>query len=224
MPKFQPILDRALFNKGGEKSLQQLLPNALSKQQLSDIPDDRYLAEMAKCIFRSGFVWKIVENKWPGFEAAFKQFDISDVLYLSDEHLDTLAQDTTIIRHRKKIAAVRDNAVFIDGIRQDHSSFGQFIADWPAHDITGLWQLLKKRGSRLGGHSGPYFLRFMGKDTFLFSKDVVTVLVSLDIVIKEPTAKRDLLKVQDQFNQWQQETGLQYGQLSRIMAASIRSD
>lgn len=224
MAKFQPIIDRALFNKGGEKALQELLPNALSNKQLKNITDDRYLAEMAKCIFRSGFVWKIVENKWPSFETAFKQFDISDVLYFSDEHLDTLAQDTSIIRHRKKIAAVRDNAIFIDGIRQDHASFGQFIADWPEQDITGLWQLLKKRGSRLGGHSGPYFLRFMGKDTFLFSKDVVTVLVSLNIVVKEPTAKRDLLKVQDQFNQWQQETGLQYCQLSRIMAASIRSD
>ena len=43
---------------------------------------------MTKCIFRSGFVWKIVENKWPHFEAAFHGFDVTRCAMLSDEELE----------------------------------------------------------------------------------------------------------------------------------------
>ena len=79
---------------------------------------------------------------------------------------------------------------------------------------------MKKEGSRLGGHTGQYFLRFVGKDTFLFSKDVVAVLIEEGVVDKEPTSKSGLQAVQLKFNEWREETGLPYSHLSRIMAAS----
>ena len=120
-----------------------------------------------------------------------------------------------------KIRATRDNAVFVLSIQEQYGSFGEFLANWPEDDLVGLLQFLKKEGSRLGGHTGQYFLRFMGKDTFLFSKDVVKVLISQKVVDKEPTGKGALLATQEAFNQWRQETGLAYCQLSRIMAASV---
>jgi len=33
-----------------------------SAAELAALPDDRYLAEMTKCVFRSGFVWQVIEN------------------------------------------------------------------------------------------------------------------------------------------------------------------
>jgi 3-methyladenine DNA glycosylase Tag len=217
---FQKIYDEALEQKG-EQALSELLPQPKQASDLLAITDADYLAEMAKCIFRSGFVWKIVENKWPNFEKVFKSFNPRVVANFSDERLETISQDASIIRHLAKIKATRDNAIFVTDIARTHQSFGHFLGEWPEDDLVGLLMYLKKRGSRLGGHTGQYFLRFVGKDTFIFSKDVVRVLVTEGIVDKEPTSKSGLMAVQAAFNSWREETGLAYCQLSRIMAASI---
>ena len=41
---------------------------------------------------------------------------------------------------------------------------GKFLAAWPTDDQVGLMEVLAKRGTRLGGFSGQYFLRFLGWD------------------------------------------------------------
>ena len=77
-------------------------------------------------------------------------------------------------------------------------------------------------GSRLGGNTGQMFLRFVGWDGFVTSKDVVACLrdAGLDIS-EEAKSKSDLAKVQATFNAWAKETSLPYVQLSRICALSI---
>lgn len=81
---------------------------------------------------------------------------------------------------------------------------------------------MAKRGSRLGGNTGQMLLRFLGWDGFVTSRDVVACLrdAGLDIA-EEVKSKRDLAKVQAQFNAWAEETGLSYLHLSRICAMSI---
>ena len=217
---FKKIYSRAISRKG-EQELFALLPRVASRQTLISATDDSYLSEMTKCVFRSGFVWKIVEHKWPSFETAFAGFNPTAIASFSDERLESLSQDTSIIRHMTKILSTRENAKFILETISEHKSFGRFLADWPEDDIVGLLLYLKKHGSRLGGHTGQYFLRFVGKDTFMLSKDVVTILVAEGIVDKEPTSQRALRATQEAFNHWREETGLPYSHLSRIMAASV---
>jgi len=217
---FKKIYAQAVKLKGKEP-LEASLPTPKSAKQLKATPDEDYLAEMAKCIFRSGFVWQIVENKWPNFEKVFAGFNPRAVASFSDERLEAIAQDASIIRNLSKITATRENARFVIDTAGEHGSFGQFLADWPEDDVVGLLLHLKKQGSRLGGHTGQYFLRFVGRDTFMFSKDVVKVLVAQGVVDKEPTSQKGLRQVQDAFNAWREETGLPYCQLSRIMAASV---
>jgi hypothetical protein len=75
---------------------------------------------------------------------------------------------------------------------------------------------------RLGGRSGQFFLRFIGKDSFITSTDVVACLRDAGLDISQtPTSKRDLAKIQVQFNAWTKETGLPLTHLSRICAMSI---
>jgi hypothetical protein len=96
------------------------------------------------------------------------------------------------------------------------------LAGWPTSDQIGLLELLAKRGARLGGRTGQYFLRFIGKDGFVTSNDVVACLRDAGLDIAEnPTSKRDLKKIQDRFNGWAKETGLPVIHLSRICAMSI---
>ncbi|MFP6834499.1 MAG: DNA-3-methyladenine glycosylase I [Pseudomonadales bacterium] len=221
MDSFESIFQHAAERKGGTVELEALLPSASTSRQLKALTDDRYLAEMTKCVFRSGFVWKIIENKWPGFEAAFHHFDVSVCAMLSEEEQEQLAQDASIVRHARKIQSVPKNAAFILDVRTSHGSFGSYLAGWPDDEIVGLWDDMKKRGNRLGGQTGRYFLRFVGKDTPMFSADVVKALVAQGVVEKEPTSKKALLHVQEALNQWRGESGRELCQISRVLACSV---
>jgi len=139
-----------------------------------------------------------------------------------DEFWERLTADTRIVRNAAKIMAVRANARFVRDVSVEHGGFGTFLAAWPATDLIGLIDLLAKRGARLGGATGQYFLRFIGKDCFILNPDVVACLrdSGLDIAAA-PTSKRDLRLVQRQFNDWAAETGLPYTHLSRICAMSV---
>ena len=221
MDDFASIFQRAAERKGGKRALEALLPTPVGDAQLRALPDDRYLAEMTKCVFRSGFVWKIIENKWPGFEVAFHEFDVTSCAMLSDEELEQLCADERIVRNAKKIQSVLGNASFIKEVRAEHGSFGAYVAAWPVSDIIGLWAELKARGARLGGQTGRFFLRFVGKDTPLLSGDVVRALIEQQVVDKNPTSKQALAAVQSAFNVWHAECGRPLCQISRTLACSV---
>jgi 3-methyladenine DNA glycosylase Tag len=222
MPGFQIIRARAAKRKGGDKALATLLPKIATPAALAALPDDRLLSELTRRVFSAGFAWTVIEKKWPGFESAFLSFNPSRLLRQPPEFWDKLGSDARIVRNGQKIMSVAENARFITDIATEHGSFGRFLAAWPATDQVGLLALLAKRGSRLGGNTGQYFLRFIGKDGFMLSRDVVTCLRDAGLDIAEtPTSKRDLAKIQDQFNAWVKETKLPYTHLSRICAMSI---
>lgn len=126
--------------------------------------------------------------------------------------------DTRIIRHLGKIRATHHNALAMIELEKEYGSFGNYLADWPETDSIGLWEDLKKRFMQLGGNSGPYFLRMMGKDSFMLTPDVIRALNKLDIAAGKITAKRDRAKVQAAFNTWHEETGLNFAELSRTLA------
>ena len=221
MTSFRTIRARAEERKGGPEILARLLPPPPSIDALIALGDDRILAEMTKRVFSAGFVWSVIEAKWPGFEAAFLGFDPAALAFQPDEFWEALAGDTRIVRNGAKIMSVRHNAVFVQDVSREHGGFGRLLAAWPSSDQVGLMALLAKRGSRLGGATGPMFLRFVGWDGFVLSRDVIACLqdAGLDIA-DDPKSKGDLAKVQAQFNAWAEESGLSYRHLSRICAMS----
>ena len=222
MLSFAKIRARAADRKGGEAVLKSLLTPVPSPAQLAALPDDRVLAEMAKRIFSSGFAWSVIKKKWPGFEEAFLGFDPGQLVFQPDDFWDARLSDKRIVRNGQKIMAVRRNADFIGEIGHEHGSFGTFLANWPKTDQVGLWELLTRRGARLGGNTGRYFLRFIGYDGVMITRDISACLRDAGLEIAEiPTSKRDLAKIQAQFNAWAEETGLPYTHLSRICAMSI---
>lgn len=222
MKKFREIRARAVKRKGGEKPLAALMPPEPSMKKLARLPDDRVLAEMTRRIFCAGFVWSIIDAKWDGFEAAFLGFNVARLLHQPDEFWEKLTADKRVIRHGQKIMSVRANAQFIREISAEHGSFGKFLSRWPADDQIGLMALLAKRGSRLGGMTGQYLLRYLGWDGFVTSRDVVACLRDAGLEIADmPTTRRDLQRVQTQFNAWAAESGLPRTYISRICAFSI---
>ena len=116
-----------------------------------------------------------------------------------------------------EIAAIRDNAATL---RAD-PGLGRRVADWPVEDITGLYQWLNAHFSRLGGSTGPYMLRFMGKEGFLLSADVVARLQEEGVISGPATSAKAQKAVQTAFNAWRAESGLTFNQISRVLAHSI---
>jgi len=221
MIPFKAIRARAAKRKGGEAALASLLPKVPSQKALARVTDDRVLAEMSKRIFCAGFVWSVIEKKWPDFEAAFLGFEPKRLTFQPDEFWEGLAGDKRIVRNPQKIKAVRDNAVFVLDIAKQHGSFGKFLGGWPAGDQVGLLEVLAKRGARLGGMTGQYFLRFIGMDIYIASNDMIACLRDAGLDISGATSKKDQRKIQEQLNAWAEETGLPYTHLSRICAMSI---
>lgn len=222
MTDFARIRARAAKRKGGETVLGTLLPAVAPQKVLASVSDDRVLAEMARRIFSAGFVWSVIEAKWPGFEEAFLGFQPKALLFQPDEFWHDLARDTRIVRNPQKIRSVRDNAAFVDHVAKEHGSFGKFLSEWPVEDQVGLLELMAKRGSRLGGKTGQYFLRFIGFDGFVTSNDMVVALRDAGLDIGEQaTSKGDLKKIQAQINDWAKATKLPRVHISRILAMSV---
>jgi 3-methyladenine DNA glycosylase Tag len=218
---FKRIRERAAKRKGGDKVLASLMPKKPNNKALAKLGDDRILSEMAARVFSAGFVWSVIDNKWPGFEEAFLCFNPKRLLFQPAEFWEKLASDKRIVRNPQKIRSVRDNAKFVSDITSEHGSFGKFLATWPADDQVGLMEVFAKRGSRLGGFSGQYFLRFLGWDAFVLSGSVLLCLRDSGVAIGAGTSKKDLRAAQAQFNAWKQESGLPITYISRICALSI---
>ncbi len=95
------------------------------------------------------------------------------------------------------------------------------VADNVLEHIVGLWEVMKKRGNRLGGFTGQYMLRRIGKDTPVTSQHVVAALVREGVVDKAVSAKRDQAKMQAAFNAWAAESGRPLAHISRILAMTV---
>jgi len=220
MEKFETIYSRAAKRKGGDNKLRILLHKPKSRDQLLDIDDSRVLAEVTKKIFQSGFVWRVVRQKWPNFEEVFWQFNVEKILMMPEEMMEKKAADPAIIRNLNKVRTIRVNAQMLQDINHEYGSVGQWLANWPEDDIVGLWQYLKKHGARLGGNTGPYSLRAIGKDTFILSRDIEAYFRAYKLIDGGLTSKRSLLVIQNCFNTWRNESGLSLQEISMIIAYS----
>ena len=220
MKSYQWIYDHVI-ERIGEDTLKVRFDLVRSETELAALSDNFLLSNLSRRVFRAGIKHSVVDAKWPAFEKAFFEFDPHKVALMSDDQLEGLMQNDQIIRHWGKIKSTRLNAFMVTEYIERHGSFAKFVASGPSEDITGLWAELKKQGSHLGGNSGAYFLRLIGKDTFVLTDDVVAALKAQGIVDKKPTSKRDLAATQQAFNQWHNESGMPYSHLSRLLAHTV---
>jgi 3-methyladenine DNA glycosylase Tag len=219
MEKIQTIYQRASERKGGSAALDLLLSDvSYGPNELSITSDDRILSAFTKKVFQSGFVWRVVENKWNNFEELFFDFNIEKVLMMPEEMMEKKASDPKIIRNYNKVKTIQGNAQMIFNEQQNGHSFVEFIQNWPSSDMIGLWAYLKNNGQRLGGNTGPYALRAMGKDTFLLTRDIESYFRAHDIISGGLQTKSSLFAIQNSFNEWQKQCDLSLSQISRLIA------
>ena len=69
-----------------------------------------YFEVMSKAVFQTGISWKVVESKWPQLREPMRNFDIESVATRSTDDVEEFAQYTSVIRNRRKLAAIVHNA------------------------------------------------------------------------------------------------------------------
>tara|TARA_R100000005_G_scaffold94419_1_gene72347 strand:+ start:2836 stop:3504 length:669 start_codon:yes stop_codon:yes gene_type:complete len=219
MISFGEIQATAAEKAGGAAALETRMPEIKQADELRAILADRYFSAMSFRIFSSGLNTAMVKGKWPAFEDAFHGFVPAKVAFMSEDDIAALMENTAIIRHLGKIRATHHNAAAMLEVEKEYGSFGAYVADWPREDIAGLYADLTKRFKQLGGNSGPYFLRMMGKDGYILTKDVISALNQLGVAEGKLTSKKDQAIVQEAFNRWHAESNAPYAYISRTLAA-----
>lgn len=213
-------IEAAAQARHGREGVEARLPVPKSAVELRAMPDDRCFSLMSLRIFRAGLRHDLVDRKWPAFEEVFHGFAPARCATLFDEDIEAMLEDRRLIRHLAKLRAVRANAVAMLALECERGAFGAWLADWPVDDIVGLWMVLAKRFSQLGGNSAPAFLRMAGKDTFLLTDGVTRALLHWRMVDAVPRTRADRAAVQQLFNRWAAESGRPLCQLSQILALS----
>jgi 3-methyladenine DNA glycosylase Tag len=223
MKAFDDIWKIAAARKGGDAALENLLAAHRSKSpdKIAATPDDRILSSMARIAFQAGFSWKVIDAKWPGFEAAFDGFDLNACAFPSEEKFDALLKDARIVRNARKILSVQANARFLLDLAAEAGSAARFFATWPDTDFVGLLEVLKARSSGMGGESAMRFVRSLGKSAFITSPDVTAALIRDGVLERPPSGKKDLARVQAAFNAWSAASGRDLTAISRVLALSV---
>lgn len=95
------------------------------------VHDDRQLFEMLILEgFQAGLSWECVLNKREAFRRAFDDFDWEKVAAYDADKCAALAQDASIIRNKRKIAAAVENARAFAAIRREYGSFDAYLWQW----------------------------------------------------------------------------------------------
>lgn len=90
--------------------------------------DDGYLFELLVLeSFQAGLSWECILNKRESFRTAFDGFDCRKVAAYTQEKMDALAADPSIVRNRRKIAAAVNNARIFLTIQEEFGSFSNYL-------------------------------------------------------------------------------------------------
>jgi len=126
-------------------------PEKIQPTSLAD-----YLEVMSKAVFQTGISWRVVENKWPGIREAFHAFDAGAIASLTPEELDAITADPRVIRNRRKIEAIVENANAMLGLERQHGTFRSYLRSHGGFEET--VKDMRRRFKFLGDMGAYYFL------------------------------------------------------------------
>jgi DNA-3-methyladenine glycosylase I len=150
--------------------------------------DDDYLFEILVLVnFQSGLSWETILRKREYFRQAYDSFDIDKVSNYDEEKVEELMRNEKIIRNKRKINAVINNAKVFKTIQKEFGSFYNYIKTFTNGEIFHEYGLteselsknlakdLKKRGIKYIGSITMYsYLQTVGvinsheKDCYLY--------------------------------------------------------
>src|SRR5690606_26635491 len=91
--------------------------------------------------FQAGLSWRLILGRRDAFRKAFSGFDAPTLAAWTDDDLERLMSDASIIRNRQKLQATRSNAAVFLRLQQEHGSFSDWLwSQVPGAPLVGEWQ------------------------------------------------------------------------------------
>ncbi len=140
------------------------MPHGSMQQPGKPTTDAAYLDEMTKAVFRSGFSWQVVDNKWPNFKNAFDEFEVDKVAAYDERDVDRLLADEGIVRNGRKIEATIHNARAMKEVVQEFGSFQKYLRSMDDQSYEDRAKDMKDRFSYLGKTGTFTFLWGVGEE------------------------------------------------------------
>jgi DNA-3-methyladenine glycosylase I len=140
------------------------MPKDQSPPRVKPKDDSGYFEEMTKTVFRSGFSWKVIENKWPNFQKSFAQFSVDKVAAFDERDVDRLLADTSIVRNGRKIESTIHNARALKAIQKEFGSFEKYLRSLDGVGYPAVAKDLKNRFKHLGRTGTFTFLWIVGEE------------------------------------------------------------
>ena len=139
------------------------VPEQVTPSKLAD-----YLEIMSKSVFQSGISWRVVESKWPGVREAMWEFDPQTIATLGEPELDELAQDSRMIRHRRKLSAISVNAQRMLELEDEYGSFQGYLRSHGSFEAT--LQSIRKEFKYMGDSGTYHFLWTVSEEVPLYEE------------------------------------------------------
>ncbi|MDO8963664.1 MAG: DNA-3-methyladenine glycosylase I [Coriobacteriia bacterium] len=120
-----------------------------------------YLAQITRAVFEAGLSYAVIDQKWPGFEDAFCDFDPETVAGFTNEDVERLMRDMRIVRNRRKIMATIDNAGEMIIAEREFGTFKKYLRSHGSFEAT--VRDLRRRFKFLGDSGAYFFLYVVGE-------------------------------------------------------------
>ena len=129
------------------------------------VEDDDALFEIMRLqVFQAGLSWRMILSRRDAFRGAFYGWRIDDVAAMGPDTVESLLQDASIIRNRKKVEACIANARIIQAIRQEHGSFCHWYYNvLESDDLADLQKSLRKTFKFIGPEIARMWLMASGR-------------------------------------------------------------
>lgn len=130
-------------------------------QRAGEFPqsNQEYFALLARAVFSAGLGPKVVEARWKDMRSAFHGFDPAAVKQMDEADVVRLLGDPAVIRNRRKIEAVIQNAhTFLDQTAQQPSFHDYLVALGAGEDLDATAEELARTFAHLGRTSALFFL------------------------------------------------------------------
>ena len=124
--------------------------------------DARLFERLALEINQAGLSWLTILNKKDNFVRAFEGFDLDRVAGYGENEIARLLADAGIIRNRKKVEAVIENARRLLAIRAEYGSFAAWLDQHHPLDREEWRKLFKRTFVFTGGEIVGEFLMSTG--------------------------------------------------------------
>lgn len=121
--------------------------------------DKEYFEILCLCILQAGLAWGMVRRNWAIYKEGFYGFEVEK---LANVKIDDLMCKPGVIKNRRKVKAVINNAKTFQKIIDDYGSFKNYLDYLNSDGNDEIIDEMVKMFAHLGEYSAEYFLHSVG--------------------------------------------------------------